>query len=87
MLFAIVLGSWNGSEVEMRCIHVSYFRRHDQAIVSNKSFPSCADTAFTVLGQREVGGAGVSAVQRPFSLAMADDENAGSGHVEDDLYR
>lgn len=52
---------------------------HNQAIIADKPLARSFHAALAVLRQREVGDARVPAVQRPFCLAVADDEAAG-GH-------
>lgn len=51
--------------------------RHNQPIIPNKSLARRRDTLLAVLCEREVADARVTAVQRPFGFAVADDEAAG----------
>ena len=55
------------------------FPGDNEAIVSDEGFTGCADTALAVGSEGDVGGGRVPAVERPFGLAVADDEDAGCG--------
>ena len=54
--------------------------RYDQPIVSHKSLSGRPDPLLAIGGQRELGGTGMTSVERPFRLAMADDEDAWGRH-------
>lgn len=51
--------------------------RHDESIITNQRLPRGFHTFLAVLCKWEVGDSGVSAVQRPFSFAVADYEAPG----------
>jgi hypothetical protein len=50
----------------------------DEAVVADQGAARGANSFLAVVGQRNVGGAGVFAGERPFGLAVADDEAARS---------
>lgn len=50
---------------------------HDEAVVADEGVAGCADAFLAVRGEGDVRGAGVSAIERPFGFAVADDEDAG----------
>lgn len=54
--------------------------RHDQPVVPDEGLPRRQDALLAVGRQRELRRAGMSAVQGPFGLAVADDEDAGGCH-------
>lgn len=51
--------------------------RHNQSIIPNETLPRRCDPFLAVRSEREVRDAGVSAIERPFGFAVADDEAAG----------
>lgn len=54
---------------------------YDETVVAYEGF-ACGSDAFLAVGcERYVGCAGVSAVQRPFCLAVADYEDTGGRHA------
>ncbi len=53
----------------------------NQAVIADEGFPRGQHALLAVGGQGNVGRAGVAAVERPLSLAVADDEDAGGRHV------
>lgn len=56
---------------------------HNQSIIPHQRPARGANSLLAVLGQWELGRAGVFAGQRPLGLAVADDEAArGDGHDE-----
>lgn len=55
-------------------------RRHNQPIVTDQRFARSSDARLAVLGEGDVGGAGMPAIEGPFRFAMADDEGAGGCH-------
>jgi hypothetical protein len=54
--------------------------RRNQSVIPNESFPRCLDALFAVLCEGDVGGASVTAVERPLRLTVTDDETARGGH-------
>lgn len=50
---------------------------HDEAVVADEGVAGCADAFLAVRGEGDVRGAGVSAIERPFGFAVADDEDTG----------
>jgi hypothetical protein len=54
--------------------------RHDEAVGSYQGTPSCADSLLAGGCERDVGCAGVAAVEGPGCFAVADYEDAGSCH-------
>ena len=59
---------------------MSQLTRHDQPVRSHQSLSRRPDASLSVGRQRELGGAGVSAVEGPLRLAMADDEGSRCSH-------
>lgn len=53
---------------------------HNEAVTPNQSAAGGAHTLLAVGGERDIGAAGVPAVQRPLRLAVADDKGTGSRH-------
>lgn len=62
-----------------RHLHMDEFLGTDQAVISNERPARGFNTPLSVSRQRQVGNAGVAAIERPFSLAVTDDE-AARGH-------
>ncbi len=54
---------------------------HDQPVWPDKGAAGGADAFFAVGGKGDVANASMAAVEGPFSFAVADDEDAGGGHV------
>lgn len=54
--------------------------RRNQSIIPDQSFPRCLDALFAIVCQRDVGGTGVTAIERPLRLTVTDDETAWGGH-------
>lgn len=52
--------------------------RDNEPVVTHERFAGGSDAALAVLGEGDVGDAGVAAAEGPFRLAVADDEEAGS---------
>ena len=50
--------------------------RHNQSVIPNETLPRRCDPFLAVRSEREVRDAGVSAIERPFGFAVADDEAA-----------
>lgn len=61
-------------------LHVRNVTGHDEAVVADQRFTGGADSFLAVLCERDVRYACVSAVERPFCLAVTDDEDAWVGH-------
>jgi hypothetical protein len=59
---------------------VGEIARHYQAIGTDEGAACCADAALAIGGERDVGDTCVTAVERPFGLAVTDDEDSGSRH-------
>jgi hypothetical protein len=60
--------------------HMRQSLRRNQSVIPNESFPRCLDALFAVLCEGDVGGASVTAVERPLRLTVTDDETARGGH-------
>lgn len=58
-------------------VHVAKLARDNQPVVSHESSAGGFDALLAVGRQRDVGGAGVPAVERPLGLSVTDDEDAG----------
>lgn len=65
--------------MDREILHMCKVLRNDQSVIAEERFARCFDAAFAVRGEREVGRAGVPAVQGPFCFAMTDDEAPGGG--------
>jgi hypothetical protein len=63
-----------------RDVDVGEVSGHYEAIGTDEGAACCADAALTIGCERDVGYAGVTAIEGPFGLAMADDEDSGSCH-------
>jgi hypothetical protein len=63
-------------------IHVYQLLGDDEAIVSNQRLARGPHSFFAVCSQRDVRSASVPTIERPFRLAMADNEAARGGHVD-----
>lgn len=65
-----------------RDVDVCELSWRNQTVRADKRPAGGADARDAVAGEGDVGGAGVAAVERPFRLAMADDEDSrrGRGH-------
>ena len=61
-------------------IHVSYLAWDDQSIVTNQRSTRCPYSLFSIRSQRKLSSSRMSPIERPFRLAVADDENAGCCH-------
>jgi hypothetical protein len=57
-------------------LHVSKLLRDDQAIITNKGLAGSLDSLLTICSERNVRHAGVSPVEGPLCLAMADDKDS-----------
>ncbi len=55
--------------------------RHDQPVVADERFTRGAHSFLAVLGQWDVRRACMFAGERPFGLAVSDDETAWCGHL------
>ena len=64
-------------------LHVRQLLRNDQSVVAHKRVASGSDTLLTVGCERNIGRAGVTPVERPFRLAVADDEEPRGCHSWD----
>lgn len=64
-------------------LHVRQLLRNNQSIVADKRMASGSDTLLTVGCERNIGRAGVAPVERPFRLAMTDDEEPRGCHFCD----
>jgi hypothetical protein len=70
-------------KVNMRDLHVRQLPRDNQTVVAHKS-PACSnDSLLAISRQWNIAAACMSAVERPLSLSMADNEDAGSSHMGD----
>lgn len=56
------------------------FARGNEAIVPNEGSPGGADPLLAIGSQSDIGAASVASVERPFSLAMADEEDTRCRH-------
>ena len=65
---------------EQWILHVWYLAGNNQPIRPDQSFASCLYALLPICGEWNVAGAGMAAIERPFGFAVADDENAWSGH-------
>ena len=54
--------------------------RDYQAIGTDEGAACCADAALAIGSERDIGDTGMAAVERPFGLAVTDDEYSGSRH-------
>ena len=54
--------------------------RDYQTVITDQSFARSYDSFLAVGRQGELRAAGVAAVERPFRLAVADDEDSGGRH-------
>jgi hypothetical protein len=54
--------------------------RDYEAIGTNEGSACCADATLAIGGKRDVRDTGVTAIERPFGLAVTDDEYSGSRH-------
>lgn len=54
--------------------------RHDETVFADEGAAGRADASLAVGCERDVGDTSVTAVQRPFSFAMADDEHSWGCH-------
>ena len=54
--------------------------RDYEAIGTNEGSACCADATLAIGGERDVRDTGMAAVERPFGLAVTDDEYSGSRH-------
>ena len=72
------LASWKEREGYS---HMRQVPRDDQSIVAYQRFPRRSHPSLSVGCKRELGGACMPTVERPFSFAMADNEDSwGGGH-------
>lgn len=61
-------------------VHVSEFLGDNQTVGADERFSSGSNTFLAVGRERQFGGAGVSAVDRPVGLAVTNHENSGCRH-------
>ena len=54
--------------------------RHNKTVFADEGAAGCADASLAVGCERDIGYTSVTAVERPFGLAVADDEYSGSCH-------
>lgn len=59
---------------------MSQLPRHNKPIISHQRLPCSEDAFLAVGGEKELGGAGVAAIEGPFCFAVADDEDSRGGH-------
>lgn len=64
----------------VKVIHVSQLLGNNKPVVAHKSFPRSADAGFTTGGEGKLGGAGVTAIEGPFRLAVTNYEDARGRH-------
>lgn len=67
----------------MRDLHMRQLPRDNQTVIAHKSPARGNDSLLSIGRQGNVAAAGMSAVEGPFSLSVADDEDAGSSHTGD----
>ena len=74
--------NWNGSREYVRLggVHVGELGGDDEPVVAEEGAAGGADPRLAVRGQRELGRAGVAAVEGPFGFAVADYEGSGGRH-------
>lgn len=60
--------------------HMCQVLRHDQSIVTHECLARSQDAFFTIGCQRDIADARMAAIERPFRLSVADDEDAWSCH-------
>lgn len=53
----------------------------NQPVVANKRSSGCADSFLAIASQRNVRCARMLAIDRPFGLAVADNENSRCWHI------
>ncbi len=61
-------------------VHMCNLGRDDQSVVTDKSFSCCTDALLAISSQWYVSDACMSPIERPFRLAMADNESSWGGH-------
>lgn len=67
-------------------IHTRQIPRHNQSVFPDERSPRRTHSLFAIGCERNVGGARVTSVERPFCFAVAYDEDAWGGHWEGFLY-
>jgi hypothetical protein len=65
----------------MVVLHVNKLLRHDQSIVTNEGAAGGPYALLAIGGEWDVGGSCMASVERPFGLAVADDEATRSRHA------
>ena len=60
---------------------MSEVARYNEAVVAYEGLAGCADALLAVGCEGDVGCAGMAPVKGPFCFAVADDEDAGIGHI------
>jgi hypothetical protein len=66
-----------------RHLHVDQHLGHNEPVVSNQGPAGGLDPLLAVGRQGYIGPAGVLPAERPFRLAVPDDEHAGGCHIRD----
>lgn len=61
-------------------LHVGKLVRHDESIVADHGVSRGNDSFLAVGCEGDIGASCVTAVEGPFGLAVADDEEARRGH-------
>ena len=70
-----------GDVEKKKPLHVRKLLRHDQPVVTDQCTTSRSNTLLAIRSKRDVSVARMAAIERPFCLAMADDEASRSRHV------